>query len=91
VFRKVDADGRLVADALTLAGMAGAGIALLEPVMRNGRLVRPLPALAAARAHAARELAALPLRLRSLDPAAPYSVVVAQPVRALAEAVDALD
>ena len=45
--------------------------------------------LSAIRTHAATELKRLPPRLRSLDPAPPYEVAIAAPLRALAQEVDA--
>jgi nicotinate phosphoribosyltransferase len=89
VYRRHAPDGRLHADALTLESEAGEGAALLAPVVRGGRLRAPLPTLAASREHAARQLAALPERLRSLDAAPPYPVEVSAALRALAAEMDA--
>lgn len=89
VYRCRAPDGRFASDALTLEGQPAPGNALLVPVMRGGRLLAPLPTLAASRAHAAREVAALPEPLRSLDPAPPYAVEVSAALRALAADVDA--
>jgi nicotinate phosphoribosyltransferase len=89
VFRRVDAAGRFAGDALTLASETAAGAPLLAPVMRGGRPVAPLPSLAASREHARRQLAALPERLRSLDPEPPYTVDVSDALRALAAQIDA--
>jgi nicotinate phosphoribosyltransferase len=72
LWRTRDDAGRLVADDLTAADERVAGAApLLVPVMRGGRRVAPSPPLAAVRAHAGRELGALPAALRALTPAAP--------------------
>ena len=49
---------------------------LLLPIFRDGRYVADVPDLAAARAHAADSLAALPEPLRALKPDAAYPVVV---------------
>ena len=57
--------------------------------MRSGTLLAPLPTLAESRAHAERQLAALPEPLRSLDAGPPYPVEVSAALRALAAAVDA--
>ncbi len=46
-------------DVVALASECIEGTPLLEPVLEGGRLIRPLPDAAAARAHAARSLAAL--------------------------------
>jgi nicotinate phosphoribosyltransferase len=56
--------------------------------MRNGARVEASPPLSMVREHAASQLARLPERLRSLKPAPPYLVTVAEPLRALAHAVD---
>jgi nicotinate phosphoribosyltransferase len=71
VFR-AERDGEMAGDVVGRADEAIPGRALLEPVMRGGRR---LPAarrtLAEARLLAARGMAALPARLRALEPAAP--------------------
>jgi nicotinate phosphoribosyltransferase len=89
VFRRTTPDGCFDFDVLTIDGDAVDGRALLEPVVRAGRRVAPLPTLEAAREHCARELAALPDALRSLDEAAPYGVEVSPALRALVGAADA--
>ncbi|MGE5088551.1 MAG: nicotinate phosphoribosyltransferase [Candidatus Levyibacteriota bacterium] len=88
VWRRVAADGSFERDTLRLAGEAGDGTALLAPVMRDGRLVEALPTLAASRAHARAQVAALPARLASLDPAEPYAVEFSAALHALAAEVD---
>jgi len=61
-----------------LLGCAGESLrdaeALLEPVLRGGRLVKPLPRLGEARQRAARDLAALPSACRRLSDPEPYPV-----------------
>jgi nicotinate phosphoribosyltransferase len=89
VYRRFAPDGRFAADALALEHEPAPGNPLLAPVMRGGRLLAPLPTLAASRAHAAREVAALPEPLRSLDAQPPYEVEVSEALRALAAEVDA--
>lgn len=88
VYRSRDATGCFANDILTTAQDVEPGEALLRPVMRAGRRIGTLPALAAVREYAALQLAGLPDALRSLDPAQPYAVTVAEPLRALARAVD---
>lgn len=89
VFRSLDAQGRFAHDVLSLEGDAQPGTPLLAPVLRAGELVAPLPALAEIRGRARAQIAALPDALRALDePAAPYDVVVAPALRALADEVD---
>jgi nicotinate phosphoribosyltransferase len=87
VFRRYSEDGRFERDVLTVAGDAQRGEPLLVPVMRAGAR-SAAPTLAAARAHAAAQLAGLPERLRSLEPAERYSVEVADALTALAARVD---
>jgi nicotinate phosphoribosyltransferase len=89
VFRRTTHEGRFDGDVLTVETDRAAGRALLEPVMRAGRTIAPLPALERSREHAASELAALPPRLRSLDTSAAYAVEVSPALRALAAEVDA--
>ncbi|MGF1640498.1 MAG: nicotinate phosphoribosyltransferase [Rhodospirillales bacterium] len=88
VFRRLDGDGRIEGDVLTVVGDAQAGEPLIRPVMRGGRLVAPLPTLAEIRAHAAAELAALPAPLAALDTAPPYPVEIAPALRRLADEAD---
>lgn len=88
VFRTCDASGRFACDTLTLADDTQPGAPLLEPVMSGGKRSRAAPALSAIREHAASQLACLPEPLRSLHPAAPFSVTVAEPLRALAREFD---
>jgi nicotinate phosphoribosyltransferase len=89
VFRLTTSDGRFERDVLTLADEPLPGRTLLEPVMRAGELIAPLPELVRSREHAATELAALPPRLRSLDERALYPVDVSPALRALVADVDA--
>ncbi len=83
------ANGRMEGDRLGLAEERQEGEPLLVPVMRGGKRVGPLPSLAEARAHCARELAALPEPLRHFEPAEPpYPVEPSEALRALAAACD---
>lgn len=59
--------------------------ALLQPVIRAGRLVAPLPDAAAARARAAGSLARLPEGVRRLDRPEPYRVEYSPALLALFE------
>ncbi|HEX5080307.1 MAG TPA: hypothetical protein VFV80_14235, partial [Geminicoccaceae bacterium] len=91
VWRRYD-DGQAAGDVLTLEDdrqPAEAGLApLIEPVMRAGRRVGPLPGLAQARERAAAGLRRLPQALRALQADAAYPVEVSQALRALARKVD---
>ncbi|MGQ0429014.1 MAG: nicotinate phosphoribosyltransferase [Gammaproteobacteria bacterium] len=84
VERHFDRDGRLLRDDVVLESDAIRGQRLLVPVMRRGRRIEPLPALRDCRARAQRELAALPLALRSITRQAQYEVRMAASVRELA-------
>jgi nicotinate phosphoribosyltransferase len=89
VHRVTARDGTFLRDILALDGEEAPGTPLLVPVMRAGACVAPLPTLDASRDLLARELAALPARLRGLDDAAPYPVDVSPTLRALAAEIDA--
>jgi nicotinate phosphoribosyltransferase len=88
VYRRYDPDGLLREDVLTVEGDRQEGTPLVRPVMRAGRLVAPLPALADSRAAALSELARLPAALRALDGGARYPVQVAPALARLARQVD---
>ncbi len=89
VWRRHDPDGRMAGDTLTTAddGSPG-GTPLLEQVVAGGERPAPAPDMETVRAHAARQLAALPESLRALG-TDPVPVRVAPALRELAESVDA--
>lgn len=86
VFR-VESDGVAERDVLAGRDETLAGRPLLHPVMREGRrLPSASPTLEEIRARAAEEIAKLPEKLRSLEPAdPPYRVEVSDALRARAE------
>lgn len=87
VFRESGADGRLQTDVIGLAGEELPGRRLLEPCMRSGkRLSRP--ALDQIRAHARRELVALPDSCRRIDSPKPVRAGRSPGLVALAARVD---
>ncbi|MGB7097415.1 MAG: nicotinate phosphoribosyltransferase [Xanthobacteraceae bacterium] len=99
VWRRCDADGRMIGDLLGVdaptppspargGGWGGGGEALIQPVMQNGKRLRPPPSLDEIRQHAKRELQRLPAPLRALDPAMTYPVTVADELKALAAEFD---
>lgn len=88
VWRRYDKDGRAERDILSTADDAHDGTPLIRPVMKNGVRLNPAPTLAEIRAHAANELAGLPDRLKSLEPADQYPVRVADSLVDLAREVD---
>ena len=84
VYREMDKQGKAAGDVLALADEpppAGAGTSLLRTVMREGELVRPHPPLSELRARCAKQLAALPDRVRALRDHADYPVRTSDPLR----------
>jgi nicotinate phosphoribosyltransferase len=89
VWRRYDADGRMAGDILTVEGDDKPGAqALIEPVMQNGKRLRPSPSLDDIKRRAARELERLPQPLRNLAPGMTYPVEVAEELQRLAAEVD---
>ena len=82
------ADGQWEYDVLTTSTDEQKGEALLQPIMREGNLVRPLPLLMDSRSHAAEQLAQLPPALKQLEPAGPYEVRISEALRELTAHVD---
>lgn len=88
VYRRLDDDGKLAGDVITVVGDALAGVPLLHPVIRDGRRLDPRPSLADSRELAEKEYGQIPLELRGLDVDASYDVEISPRLRALAELVD---
>jgi len=82
-------DGVMARDIITTADDPQDGAPLIEAVMKNGEMLSPAPTLNAIREHAARELAALPKYLRSLEPVPPYPVEISNALKQLAREADA--
>ena len=74
----------MIGDLLGVEGDVKEGEPLIQPVMQNGKRLRPAPSLDEIRRHAKRELQRLPDPLRALDPAMTYPVTVADELKALA-------
>ena len=89
VYRQYDAAGRRQCDVVTLASHPVPGTPLLVPVVREGRLVAPLPELSVIRQRVCEEVARLPESLRALDGQVPAQVEVAPALRELAAEIDA--
>lgn len=68
-------------DLIAPAGAVESGTPLLERVMAGGRRLRPDPPLPEIQQRCRQSVAALPSRLRSLGPAAPYPVEVSAAIR----------
>jgi len=88
VWRRYDADGRMIGDCLALEGHDKDGEPLLDLVMQNGKRVRAAEPLDAIKRRARRELDRLPEPLRRLEADATYPVEIAPELVALAAEVD---
>ena len=81
-------DGRMAGDILSLDSDVQPGEPLIEPVMRNGRRLKPKPSLDDVRINAVRQLAQLPEELRQLEPGASYQAGIGQLLSDLAAEFD---
>ncbi len=88
VFRRLDAEGRMAGDVLTVEGTSEAGAPLVQPLMRAGKRIGAAEPLSAARERAAGELGRLPVHLRRLETTPAYRVEISPALRALAGEVD---
>lgn len=75
VYRHYDDQGNLLRDVIALRGEEVAGAApLLRPVLRRGRIVRPLPSLNDSRTHFQAQFARLPEPYKALENPPVYPV-----------------
>ena len=88
VYRAQGADGRMDHDMLTLEDDPQEGDPLIQPYMRAGKRITPLPSLLEVRQRAASELARLPEYLQRLEEAPPYPVTIVPALHTLANSVD---
>jgi nicotinate phosphoribosyltransferase len=88
VWRRYDADRKMIGDVMSVDSDKQTGAPLLEPVVQTGRRIGASPTLADCRARAANELALLPEPLRRLEPGMVYPVEVAGALAELAAQVD---
>jgi nicotinate phosphoribosyltransferase len=88
VYRRYDADGRMMADILTVEHDSQEGEALLQVCVVAGRRVMPSPSLEALRRKTAAQLACLPKHLRQFKSDPPYPVTIAPALQQLAQEVD---
>ena len=89
VCRRYDTDGVMLSDTISTVDETHEGRPLLHPVMHDGlRLNAPL-SLSEIREFTARELTTLPKALRELQQEASYPVTISEPLRRLAESLDA--
>ena len=88
VYRQYNRQDVMTDDVLTLDAVPKAGEAMLQPILRAGERVGPLPTLQQARQRAAHDLSRLPphLRVLEIDPA--YPVDIAPELKALAARLD---
>jgi nicotinate phosphoribosyltransferase len=89
VYRRFDAEGRIVADVLTVEGDRREGTPLLEVVMTAGARVAGSPSTDAVREHARAQLATLPESLRTLERADSFVPTPSAALRELAAQADA--
>jgi nicotinate phosphoribosyltransferase len=88
VFRRRSGD-LYSGDVLGLEGERVDGEPLLQPILREGRLIAPLPVLAEIRERAGRERRSLPPEVRRLHDPAGYPVALSDGLRALRDSLDA--
>ena len=88
VWRRYADDGRMAGDVVSTEGDRQPGEALVHQVMAAGRRIHAAPTLGEIRARAAGELARLPEPLRQLQVKPPYTVDVAEALKALAAETD---
>ncbi|MEJ2654006.1 MAG: nicotinate phosphoribosyltransferase [Acidihalobacter sp.] len=89
VYRRHDAKGFMAGDCITLENAPVQGEPLLQPVLRSGELLAPLPSLQESRSHALEQLGRLPPALRELAPqTSPYPVEIGAELDALARRLD---
>lgn len=89
VYRLHDTTGRMAGDCITLEEAPVQGEALLQPIMRGGRLVAGLPSLQESRTRSLEQMASLPEALRDLDPGpSAYPVRIGTELDALARRLD---
>jgi len=88
VFRTYGEDGRIAQDTLGLKEESFPGERLLQPVLRNGELIEPLPALADIRERAQTQRAALPPAVRRLQNPEPFPLTISEGVQAVIAELD---
>lgn len=75
VWREYADDGSMLADTVSLVNEEFPGqVELLEPLMRDGRLVAELPGLDKVRDYRGKQVASLPSMVRSISEAAAFPV-----------------
>jgi nicotinate phosphoribosyltransferase len=87
VFRNFQ-NGLICGDVITIEGDERPGQPLLEPMMMGGHRLEPRATAVELRERVANNLTQLPAALKSLDPAAPYTVAISTQLRQLAAKLD---
>ena len=88
VYRRLDAEGLLVGDTVTLADAPCTGRPLLQAIVQGGERIEPLPSLEQIRAYAKEQLNHLPENLRALHKVHAYSVRISAELRGLTKSMD---
>lgn len=89
VFRRSDAEGRLLGDVIALTDESLPGEGLLQPVMRQGKpLVEAADTLESVRRRIAEQLQRLPEPLKSLETAPNYAVSISNALQNLAASMN---
>lgn len=83
VFRRVGADEKYAKDIIALHDEPVSGVPLLTLAVKNGRRVRPKPALEQIRDYSLGEVAKFPNKLKGIDVLANYPVETASALKAL--------
>jgi nicotinate phosphoribosyltransferase len=85
IHRVRDRDGRFACDRVSRFGETTEGEPLMVPILREGKLVNPLPDLDSIRRHSRQQLADLPDRLRGPDAEPGYPIEYSDALEAEAE------
>lgn len=88
IFRTYDAHGRLAGDVLGLQSETLPGERLLQPVLREGALIAPLPSLPEIRERAQAQREALPDSIRRLQDPEPLQPTISEGLRAVVAELD---
>jgi len=87
IFRRIGADGKYAKDIVALHDEPVAGTPLLTLAVKNGRRVRPRPALEQIRDYCLGEVAKLPNKLKGIDAPSSYAMEAAPGLKALINAL----
>ena len=88
LFRTYDAGGKMTGDTLGLRDEELPGERLLQAVLRQGRLIEPLPQISDIRAHAHAQREALPPAVRRLQDPEPFPLTISPEIRTVIANLD---